>query len=120
MSTDVGVWVGAILTLAMFSFLYRDNVVYRVAEHLMVGVGTGVGVLLAIYYIFIPIVWKGLVAPKDGASVAWTILFTALGLLFLGPFVPKLGWLARIPAAVAVGYAAGQALPIKRKAKHQT
>jgi hypothetical protein len=52
-----------------------------------------------------------MVAPTDATSLAWTVLFTGLGLLFLAPFIPKLAWLARIPAAVAVGYAAGQALP---------
>ena len=111
MSTEVGVWVGALLTLAMFSFLYRENVVYRFTEHLMVGMGAGVGVLIVIYTVFIPRVYKDIVTPKDPTSLVWTLLFTALGLLFLAPFIPKLGWLARIPSAVAVGYAAGQALP---------
>ncbi len=117
MSTDFGVWVGALLTLAMFSFLYRENVVYRFAEHVMVGVGTGIGVLLVIYTVLIPRVYTGIVAPKDATSLLWTLLFTALGLLFLAPFIPKLGWLARIPSAVAVGYAAGQALPAAVQAR---
>ncbi len=34
-------WVGALLTLAIFSFLWRDNPVYRFAEHLFVGVSMG-------------------------------------------------------------------------------
>ena len=36
MSTDPGIWVAAILTLAVFSFLYRENPVFRFAEHLLV------------------------------------------------------------------------------------
>jgi hypothetical protein len=110
-STDVSVWVAALLTLGMFSFLYRENPVYRFTEHLLVGVAAAYAVLVAFYTVFKPVVWPGIVRPTDGASFIWTALFTALALLFLAPFVPKLGWLARIPSAIAVGYAAGQELP---------
>ena len=35
------IWVGAILTISIFSFLWRDNPLYRFAEHLFVGVSIG-------------------------------------------------------------------------------
>ena len=38
MTTQLDVWVGALLTLMIFSFLYRDNPMYKFAEHLFVGV----------------------------------------------------------------------------------
>ncbi|MBT3266967.1 hypothetical protein HN371_07425 [Candidatus Poribacteria bacterium] len=117
MSTELSVWVAAILSLAMFSFLYRENAVYRVAEHLMVGVATGVTVLAALYTVLIPVVWKGITAPKDATSAAWTILFTLLAMLFMAPFVPRFGWLARIPCGIAIGYAAGQTLPAAIQAR---
>lgn len=117
MSKDIGVWVAALLTLAILSFLYRENPVYRVAEHLLVGVATAYSVLALFYTVFMPVVWDGLRQPKDGGSMAWTLLFTVLGLLFLAPFAPKLGWLARIPAAIAIGYAAGQELPAAVQAR---
>ena len=41
LSTDPLVWLGAFLTLCVFSFLYRDNVFYKLAEHLLVGFSTG-------------------------------------------------------------------------------
>ena len=37
-SGDIGVWVAAVLTLCIFSFLYKDNPFYKFAEHLFVGV----------------------------------------------------------------------------------
>jgi hypothetical protein len=40
-SHDFGIWVGALLTLFVFSFLYRDNPLYKFAEHLFVGVSAG-------------------------------------------------------------------------------
>jgi hypothetical protein len=37
----IGLWLSAFFTLAIFSFLYRDNVFYKVAESIMVGVSAG-------------------------------------------------------------------------------
>ena len=34
MTQDLGVWVAAVLTLFIFSFLYKDNPLYKFAEHL--------------------------------------------------------------------------------------
>ena len=117
MSTSIGVWVAALLTLAMFSFLYRENPIYRVAEHILVGVASAYTALLMFYRVFIPFVWKGILHPNSAGSLFWTLLFTVLALLFLAPFVPRYGWLARIPAAIAVGYAAGQELIAAVQAK---
>ncbi|MFQ6614891.1 MAG: hypothetical protein ACE5D1_08615 [Fidelibacterota bacterium] len=36
-----GGWVAAFLTLAIFSYLYKDNPFYKVAEHIFVGVSAG-------------------------------------------------------------------------------
>ncbi|MBN2340139.1 MAG: hypothetical protein JXX29_22355 [Deltaproteobacteria bacterium] len=41
MSTDPYVWIAAILTLGVFSFLYKDNVFFAVCEHLVVGLSAG-------------------------------------------------------------------------------
>ena len=43
MSFGTFIWttLGAFLTLCIFSFLYRDNVFYKIAEHLVVGVSAG-------------------------------------------------------------------------------
>ena len=36
-----GAWIAVFLTLAIFSFLYRDNPIYKAAEHIFVGVSAG-------------------------------------------------------------------------------
>ena len=43
---DVGIWVGALLTLCIFSFLYKDNPLYKLADHLFVGVSAGYFIVL--------------------------------------------------------------------------
>ncbi|GAI60092.1 unnamed protein product, partial [marine sediment metagenome] len=40
-SKSIMVWIAAILTLSIYSFLYRDNIFYKFAEHLFVGVSVG-------------------------------------------------------------------------------
>ena len=37
-STILGAWIAAFLTLGIFSYLYRDNPFYKIAEHVFVGV----------------------------------------------------------------------------------
>ena len=37
----LGAWIAVFLTLAIFSFLYKDNAFYKIAEHLFVGVSAG-------------------------------------------------------------------------------
>jgi hypothetical protein len=38
LSHSLEVWISAGLTLMVYSFLYRDNPLYKIAEHLLVGV----------------------------------------------------------------------------------
>ena len=38
LSSSIGVWIGAFLTLCILSFLYKDNPFYKFAEHLFIGI----------------------------------------------------------------------------------
>ena len=37
----IGAWIAVFLTLAIFSYLYKDNPFYKTAEHIFVGVSAG-------------------------------------------------------------------------------
>ena len=37
----IGAWISVFLTLAILSYLYKDNLFYKVAEHVFVGISTG-------------------------------------------------------------------------------
>lgn len=37
----IGAWIAAFLTFGIFSYLYKDNPFYKIAEHLFVGVSAG-------------------------------------------------------------------------------
>jgi len=49
---EIGIWAAALLTLAIFSFLYKENPIYRFAEHLLVGVSAG---YYLVQYCFSPV-----------------------------------------------------------------
>ena len=42
----IGAWVFVGLTLLIFSFLYKDNPLFKIGEHLYVGISVGYSVLV--------------------------------------------------------------------------
>lgn len=107
MSTNIWVWIAALLSLAIFSYLYRDNPLFRFAEHLFTGLSVGYMIVLmwnnyAYQYIVIPL-----------AQHRWiTLIPMALGMLYLFRFVPKLQHLMLIPIAVSLGLWNGWSIPV--------
>jgi len=114
MSADVGIWIGALLTLGIFSFLYRENPVYRLCEAIFVGVSAGYWVVS----LFWQNVWPKLILNLRDAATAtlagagwdgrWLYIGAgALGVLMLLRLVPRIGWISRWPLAFIVGTTAG-------------
>ena len=108
-----GIWVAAFLTLCIYSFLYRDNPLYRFAEHLFVGISVGYGIVLSIHQGFIPLAWDPIWASVTGESLAglWKLIPIAFGLLFFARLSPQHTWLIRYPIAILIGFGAGIAIP---------
>ena len=50
----IGAWVAVFLTLAIFSFLYKDNPFYKFAEHAFIGVSAGYGLSVGFWTIIQP------------------------------------------------------------------
>jgi len=107
MSPDLGTWVNAICTLAVFTVLYRHNPVSKVTENLYVGIGAGYQLMLA-YETVRNKAWIPL-ATKGEAKMAIPIV---LGLLLFTNYVlPKAREWNKI--AIAVMVAAGTAVTLK-------
>jgi len=49
MAETLGIWFAALLTLAIFSFLYKDNPFYKFAEHLFTGVSAAYWMVVAFW-----------------------------------------------------------------------
>lgn len=104
---DPGTLVAGILTLAIFSFLYRDNPVYRMAESLLLGISIG--------YMLV-VTWNNtlmdtLFTPLFGQGEFALIIPLVLGLMMFGRFTKRTSRLVRIPIAVLIGSGAGVAIP---------
>ena len=56
-------WIGAICTLGLYSILYKENKVYRLFEHLFLGLATGYMVALSWNDVLLPKWWKPLLGP---------------------------------------------------------
>ena len=109
---------GAFLTLATFSFLYKENPVYRFAEHLVVGVSAGYFVVLLYYnglrpnlfnHLFVENTWT----PRTGEL--HYIIPLVLGVLMWARFSKKWAWVSRYPIALFIGISTGIAIPLEMR-----
>jgi hypothetical protein len=95
-------WIICALTLFILSFLWRDNPLYKFAEHLFVGISAGYYVALA---------YKETIHPNLVEEVAagnWVRLGAlVLSLLMFARFVSRFSWISRWPLAFVVGMYAG-------------
>ncbi len=106
-STNIWIWVAALLTLAIYSFLYKDNMFYKFAEKLLVGIS--IGYYLSVYWhnTIIAKVYNPLVHDKN----FWVIIPLLLGLLMFSRLIKGQAHLSRIPIAFVVGASTGIAVP---------
>jgi hypothetical protein len=118
-SHDLGIWVGALLTLCIFSFLYRDNPLYKFAEHLFVGVSAGYYIVLNYW----TVIDANLVAPvrtafggslpggpwhaSQGDYRGLLLVPGLLGVLLFTRLFGRIDWVSRWSLAVIIGVYAG-------------
>lgn len=99
-----GYWVAAVLTICIYSFLYKDNPLYKFAESLFVGVGAAYWLALLYHETLVPKLLQPLFFPAEGDPVAWLRVFPGiLAVFMLLRFYPKLSWLSRWSLGFIVG-----------------
>lgn len=116
LSTQPEVWIGSLLTLMIFSFLWKDNLYYKFAEHLFVGVSAAYWMVVGFHTTILPNLvarlWPDLVARLIPGAASTTpqydyILPLVFGLLLLTRLLPRIHFLSRWAMALVIGYAAG-------------
>ena len=106
-SAIIGAWVAAGLTLAIYSFLYKDNPFFKLGEHLYIGVSVGYGLAIVILKSMTVKWWDPLFVQKDLSILVPTMF----GLLMITRLIPKLAWLSRWSFAFVIGFGAGVSIP---------
>ena len=118
MTLTLSVWVGALITLCCFSFLYRDNPFYRFAEHLFVGVSAGYYFSLISFHQVLKPNLLAKIMPAQFASGAaanatpeYMLLIPGfMGLLMLFRFSANYSWVSRFTVAFVMGVSTGLAI----------
>lgn len=103
-STDPGVWVGALFAIAIYSILYKDNLAYSVVEHIFVGAATGHAIVAGVQ------TFKSTALGPLTSGKTIYLVPIALGILLFTRYFPKASWLNRWPLALMMGTSAGVAM----------
>ena len=106
-ATTLGAWMATGLTLFIFSFLYKDNPLFKLAEHLYVGVSVGYTIVKTWDSVIVHLIVKPIVEQGEISL----LIPVAIGLLMLTRYVPKAAWMSRYAFAFIVGLGAGLAIP---------
>lgn len=115
------IFTAGIATLAIFSFLIKENPVYRFFEHLFIGIASGFGIILTVKNFL----WPKIIMPMIGADIyhfpdgtlskepsSYYLLYlipAAFGLLYYFIYSQKYNWLAKLVIGFSLGAAGGLA-----------
>ncbi|MGD0092363.1 MAG: hypothetical protein ABSE73_20800 [Planctomycetota bacterium] len=122
----MNVWLpivlGGIATLAVYSFLIKENPFYRFFEHTYIGIATGFGIVFGIQRF----IWPQLLRPMLGYDCepfagggqdrpwrSWYLVYllpAAFGTLYYFIYSRKRQWLSRVVIAWSLGVSGGFAL----------
>ena len=118
LNRTVGLWVSAICTLCILSFLVGDSVIYKMAEAVFLGVSAAYAMVVGFWGGIIPNLMgnitpglmrdhflPGLDADKQPKYIYLTVL--VLSIMMLMRLAPKGQWIARWPLAFFIGATAG-------------
>lgn len=109
------VWVSAFCVVAVYSYLYRDNPLYRTMVQVFIGIQVGYNVIVQWRDILYPQWWLPMLDGLDalflgGPGSPWGALWVFVGLLGLCWYFQlsrKHLWLSRIVIGVMIGIGAG-------------
>jgi hypothetical protein len=124
-SRTIGLWLAAMFTLFILSFLIGDNPAYKFAEAMVVGTSAGYVMVVGIWDVFVPDLlaklfpatikdWSlpGLVIePLEGWTYIGNLILYIIPAIFiimlLWQLMPSGGWISRWPIAFFIGITAG-------------
>lgn len=101
MTADTQIWLMALMTLGLYSYLFRENPFFRFCEHAYTGLSLAHLVVMG----WANVRDMGIGRLAKGELAAAFPVF--LGVLLFARWHPKTAWLSRYPVAYLVGAASG-------------
>lgn len=104
-------WAGLVLTLMIFSYLIRDNFLYRIAVHLLIGAAAGYGAIAAVNDVITP--WVNVTLRNSDAAPAvraMGLLPITFALFLLLKLLPRYAYIGNFVVIILVGIGTGVAL----------
>lgn len=111
--------LGGISTIAVFSFLIKENALYRFFEHFYIGIATGLGVILG----FKNFLWPVILVPLFGLDIVqypdgtyskeynpWVLLYgvaVIFGLFYYFAYTRRYAWLSKLAIGFSLGIGGG-------------
>jgi hypothetical protein len=110
---EIGTLVAAISTIAIFSFLYRDNPLYRLAEHVLIGLSVGFTLVL---------LWNSVLTPKMLVPLfrygnLWSLIPFGFSILMLMRVRGAWARFSKPVMALIIGAGAGLSIPARLDAR---
>lgn len=114
--------LGGIATLAIYSFLVKENPFYRFFEHLYIGIATGIGIVFTVQRFLWPELFRPMLGydrevfadgSYDRPWRSWYLYYLipfAFGTLYYFIYSRKRQWLSRVVIAWSLGVSGGYAL----------
>ena len=99
----ISIWLGALATLALYSILYRENPVYRAAEHIFLGLATGYGLYITWANVLFPLWLKPI---RDDGVWYWSLALIP-ALMYYTIYSRRLNWMSRLVMMTTMGFGAG-------------
>jgi hypothetical protein len=109
MTDQLGLWIGFVLTLMVFSYLLGDNILYRLAVYVFVGLAAGFVTIVTVESVLLPWIRAALAAGGID-SLILGFLPLLLGVLLLFKSTRRLSRLGNLALALIVGVGAAVAL----------
>lgn len=116
---NLTVLLGGLSTLAVFSFLVKENPFYRFFEHFYIGIATGLGIILA----FKNFLWPNILVPLFGLNIVqypdgtfsqpynpWVLLYAValiFGLFYYFAYTRRYAWLSKLAIGFSLGIGGG-------------
>ena len=98
-------WAGALSTLGLYSVLYKENQIYRIFEHIFLGLATGYLIAQTWTDVLLPKWWERMWNNGEW----WFIFCLSFGLLYYFIYSKRNSWIARLIIGFFLGVTSGQA-----------